>query len=79
MIFHLYLRLSDLSDDEDDFGDELSDPLAAEELLPPETEPVELPDDELPDELLLLAFEPELLLPLFLLTLLTLEGELLPL
>ena len=47
----VYLLLLDLSGEEDDLDDELSDPLFLDPLLPLEAEPPDLRDDELPEEL----------------------------
>ena len=46
-----YYRLLDLSGAEDDLDDELPDALFLDPLVPPETEPPDLRDDELPEEL----------------------------
>lgn len=46
-----YFRLLDLSGEEDDLDDELSDSLFLDALLPGEAELPDLPDDELPVEL----------------------------
>ena len=56
---HFYLRLSVLSDGEEDFGGGESDSPLPEELLPLVTVPDDLPVAELPEVLLLLLYEPE--------------------
>ena len=46
-----YFLLSDLSVEPDALVVELSDPLFLNPLLPPEAEPADLRDDELPEDL----------------------------